>query len=218
MNRATRTAASFLGIYAGLLSMEHSFFEIQQGSLPIGGLVINAIGPPCEPDRVWHACLPALTLIPNYLITGILALLAGLAVMVWAVGFVQRERGGVLLILLSIVMLLVGGGFVSSFIGIIAGAAGTRIYAPLTWWRARPPSFLRLLAMLWPWAAIVLAIWFPSAWILGYFFNQTMLNLSGMLFLIFDLGLPLLVVFSGFAADVQRLNSTSRAQPNHGKS
>ncbi len=190
MNKATRTAASFLGVYAGLLGMEHGFFEIQQGSTPTGGLVINAIGPPCQPDMAWHACLPALTLISNYLISGILALLAGLAVLVWAVGFVYREPGGLILILLSLVMLLVGGGFVSCFIGVIAGAAGTRIYAPLSWWRARPSNILHLLAKLWPWAAIVLALWFPSAWVLGHYFNQSMQNVNKLLFCSLILGFP----------------------------
>lgn len=207
MNKATRATASFLGIYAGLLGMEHGFFEILQGSTPTSGLVIHAIGPPCQTDMAWHACLPALTLIPTYFITGVLALFAGLAVLVWAAGYVHRERGGLILILLSLLMLLVGGGFVSCFIGVIAGVAGTRINAPLTWWRARPRNVLRLLAICWPWTAIVLGCWFPAAWILGYYFNQPVLELSMMLFFIFDLGFPVLTVISGFAWDTQRFNS-----------
>ena len=206
MNKATRMAAAFLGVYAGLLGMEHGLFETLQGSAPSGGLMINAIGPPCQPDTAWHACLPAMTLIPNLLITGVLALLAGLAVLVWAAGFVQRARGGLVLILLSLVMLMVGGGFVSTFSGVIAGMAGTRIYAPLAWWRARPRNILHLLEKLWPWVAIVMGLWFLAAWVLGYYFSQNMQKMSPILFLVFDIGLPILIVFSGFAVDIQRMS------------
>jgi len=105
---------------------------------------------------LWRAGPAHISIAAFFAFLGITVFVSPRAVSVsGAVGFVQRERGGTILILLSLVMLLVGGGFVSSFIGIIAGAAGTQIYALLTWWRARQPSFLRLLAMLWPWAAKV---------------------------------------------------------------
>lgn len=68
-----------------------------------------------------------MTFIPNLFVTGILAIIASLAVMVWAAAFVQRKSGGLALILLSILMLLVGGGFIPPFFGIIAGTIGTRI-------------------------------------------------------------------------------------------
>jgi len=166
--------------------------------------MINAIGSPCQPEAVWHACLPALTLIPNYFITGILAVFSGLAVLIWAAGFIQRKHGGWVLLILSILMLLVGGGFVPAFIGAIASWAGARINAPLAWWRARSPNALRLLANLWPWAGIVLLIWYPASWILGHYFNQALLQLSLIVFLILDLGLPSLIVISGFANDIER--------------
>jgi hypothetical protein len=68
--------------------------------------------------------LPAMTLIPNFLITGIFAILASLAVIVCAAIFLRRKNGGLSLILLSILMLLVGGGFIPPLFGIIAGVIG----------------------------------------------------------------------------------------------
>jgi hypothetical protein len=53
---------------------------------------------------------PAMTLVPNLLVTGILAALLSLALLLWAVLFVQRENGARVMILLSIALLLVGGG------------------------------------------------------------------------------------------------------------
>ena len=51
-----------------------------------------------------------MTIVPNLLITGILCILVSLAVVVWAAALVQRRKGGLVLCLLSLAMLLVGGG------------------------------------------------------------------------------------------------------------
>lgn len=123
-----RVAASAVGMFAGVLGVEHGFFETLQGSVHPGGIMMYAIAvPPCQPAAVWHGCEPAMTLIPNFLLTGSLAILAGLFVLVWAARLVQRKNGGLILVLLSVVMLLVGGGFIPPLFGIIAGLIGTRL-------------------------------------------------------------------------------------------
>ncbi len=68
-----RILATAFGIGAGLLGLEHGFFETQQGSAKPGGLVIHAIGPPCQPHAAWHGCEPALSVIPSFRATGIAA-------------------------------------------------------------------------------------------------------------------------------------------------
>jgi len=67
---------------------------------------------------------PAMTIIPSFLIAGILTIFLGALVAAWAGGFVQRKNGGLFLILLSIIMLLVGGGIIPPFFGIAAGIIG----------------------------------------------------------------------------------------------
>jgi hypothetical protein len=131
MKNALGLAASALGVYAGLLGVEHGIFEVLQGSLKPTGLLIQAMGPPCRPEAVWHACFPAMTLIPHMAVAGIVAILVGLSMIVWSLGFVHRERGGLILIPLSVLLLLVGGGFVPPFIGILAGIAGFEVDASL---------------------------------------------------------------------------------------
>jgi hypothetical protein len=74
-------AAAF-GAGAGLLGLEHGFFEARQGSATPGGLVIHAIGPPCQQHTAWHGCEPALTVIPRFRITGIAAMLLAVAVVI----------------------------------------------------------------------------------------------------------------------------------------
>jgi hypothetical protein len=68
-----------------------------------------------------------MTVVPNFFLTGVLAIVFAILVLAWAALFVQRKNGGVVLILLSIILLLVGGGFLPPALGIVAGLIGTRI-------------------------------------------------------------------------------------------
>jgi len=117
-----------------------------------------------------------MTIVPNMLVTGILAIFFSLAYLVWATRFNQKKNAGVVLILLSIVMLLVGGGIFPPIIGFIVGILGTRICAPLTWWRTHLSVDLRhFLIRVWPGSFFVCLIaWlllFPGINIVGYFFG-----------------------------------------------
>lgn len=56
---------------------------------------------------------PAMTIIPNFLLTGILAIIMGIIVTIWSAAYIERKNGGLILILLSIIMLLFGGGIPS---------------------------------------------------------------------------------------------------------
>jgi hypothetical protein len=172
---ATHLSASTFGALAGLAGIEHGVGEILQGNRATGGIVIES-----WPESALFRILggePALTLVPNLLVTGILAVVVSLALLVWAVGFVQRRHGGLMMILLSIAMFLVGGGFGSALVGVIAGMVGTRITAPHTWWRAHlSVNAQRVLAAAWPWSfgAAVLA-WLtllPGALIIGAVFPR----------------------------------------------
>ena len=202
-NCATRVVASTLGILAGLLGLVHGYLETRQGNAAPSGIFILAVGPPCQANRVWHQCFPAMTIIPNFFVTGILAIIVSLIVILWAAAFVQRKHGDQVLILLSIIQLLVGGGLISPLLCIVAGVVGTKIQAPFTWWRAHlSVHWRRLLATLWPWSLIAFFFWLVGTAILGYFFNEFVLSLARLL-LYFTLGLLLLAVLTGFAHDIQ---------------
>jgi hypothetical protein len=197
MRRATRVVASLLGVVAGIAGIGHGYFETLQGNVRPDSLMISSIGPPCEPEKVWNACEPAMTVIPSFLVTGILAIIIGLAVLIWAAAFVQRKNGGVVLILLSIALLLFGGGFFPPLIGIIAGVAGAKINAPLA---GQPGSVLRFFAKMWPWPLVIFLVWVFGQLIVGYFFNEFMQK-NGYLSLLLIVGLLPLSVFTGYAYD-----------------
>jgi len=203
MRSATRLVATWFGVAAGLAGIEHGYFEVLQGNVRPDSLMIASMGPPCDPERIWNACEPAMTVIPSFLITGILAIIAGLAVLIWAAAFVQRRKGGVVLILLSIVLLLVGGGLFPPLIGIIGGAAGTRINAPLSRKAGRLSGrMLSVLARLWPWPLVIFLVWLLGQWIVGYFFND-FLRENGYLSLLLIIALLPLSVFAAYAHDMQ---------------
>jgi len=118
----TRAAASIIGIFAGLGGAFHGPGEILQGNIAPSGIVIEA-----WPDLTVLAGEPAMTIVPNFLVTGVLTIICGLIVAVWSAKFVQRKNGGLVLVLLSIMMLLVGGGLFPPVFGVVAGIIGTRI-------------------------------------------------------------------------------------------
>jgi hypothetical protein len=208
---ATRVLASTLGAIVGLAGMEHGLFEMLQGGVT-SGLVIDAIGPS---QKLWvGATEPALTVVPNFFASGVLAMVVGFLVVVWAVAFVQRKYGAPILLFLSILLFLVGGGSPPIFLGIVASAVATRINKPLTWWRANLSDNVRgFLAKLWPWSiiAFVLLFWFAVlAAITGLplvlFFDPETTDFLPTLSALGYLSdvVMLLAVFAGFAFDIQR--------------
>ena len=124
--RTSRMAALIIGISAGILGAEHGYYEILQRDRALNGILFDPISGTSYsfPPTTEMTGLPALTLIPNFLITGIVAVLISLVVIAWAAIFLRRKNGSLILILLSIFMLLVGGGFIPPLFGIIAGVIG----------------------------------------------------------------------------------------------
>lgn len=193
MRRAARQLALIFGIAAGGASIEHGVFEVLQGNTSPDSIMIASIGPPCQPEQVWHACEPAMTILPNFLFTGMLAILIGILTLIWAVTFVHKKHGGLVLIGLSILMLLFGGGIFPPLIGIIGGVVGTRINVPVK--ERQVKGFGRLLAGLWPWPLVAFGIWLVGEGGVGYLFAEFMLKFASInLFLI--LGLLVLSVIA----------------------
>lgn len=125
---------STFGALAGLAGIEHGIGEVLQGNRATDGVMILS-WPESELFRILTG-EPAMTFVPNLLLTGLLAIVVSLVFLVWTTAFVGREHGGLVLIVLSVVMLLVGGGFGPPILGVIVGIAATRIDAPPRWWRA----------------------------------------------------------------------------------
>ena len=200
MRKATKTVATWFGVAAGIAGIEHGYFEILQGNIKRESLMISSIGPPCIPEEVWNACEPAMTVIPNFLITGILAAIIGLLILIWSAAFVQHKYGGSILILLSVALLLFGGGLFPPLIGIVGGVAGMKINKRLI--GEKSGKIRRFAAKLWPWPLVVFMSWIIGQWPAGYFFNDFMQTAMYFGLLLIFIMLPL-SVYTAYSYDFQ---------------
>lgn len=202
---AARIMASIFGVLAGLGGLTHGIGEMLQGNITPSGVFIDSWTQ--GPIATHMGGDPGMTIVPNLLITGVLAIVVSLVTIAWAVAFVQRKHGGAVLILLSIAMILVGGGFGSPIVGILAGIAGTSINKPLTWWRNHlSVKAQRFLAQLWPWVFGVSFIngvfLFVGSIILVYSFGwgNADVYLNSFFFAVVSL---LLAIITGIGYDLQ---------------
>ena len=200
MRKATQIVAASFGFIAGIAGLEHGYFEFLQGNARPVSLMFASMGSPCVPERIWHACEPAITILPNYMITGILTVILGLLTMIWSAIYVKRKNGGSILILLSIILLLFGGGFFPPLFGMVGGTAGIKINKSLT--GKTIGSFMRFAAKLWPWPLVIFMAWVLGQYLVGYFFNVFLRSIMGFSVLLMVVMLPL-SVYAGYAYDAQ---------------
>lgn len=172
------------GVLAGIGGFTHGVGEVLQGASSPAGVIFDSWTD--EPMATNLGGEPAMTLVPNLLLTGILTMLASLAVIAWSAAWTGHRWYGRVLLLLSVVMLLVGGGFAPPLIGMLAAAAamaGDRRRVPA----AAPGRLVRSLSVLWPllrWVvlldvaflavgSVVLAAWFdvnaPDVFVIALF-------------------------------------------------
>jgi hypothetical protein len=211
---ATRAIVSTVGILCGISGLEHGFFETLQGNVAPDGLLISAIGPA---NRLWPGGTEtALTIIPSFLVTGILAMLASVMVIIWSALFVHRKHGAIVFLLLSVLQFLVGGGFAQIFLVLLTAAAATQINVPWKGWNVLLPGIVRrFLAKLWLALLIVFAVALLGsmfAAIFGYFpvvsdlFNLSAEDMTGFLYALgySMLALLPLTILAGLAHDIER--------------
>lgn len=144
-SHATRRVVAVLGALVGAAGIEHGIGEMLQGPVRPDGLFIMS-----WPDAAALEILsgePAMTVIPNLQVTGVLAIVVGMTMVVWSIGFTGSRHGGGGLIALSVLLLLTGGGLAPPIMGIILGLVATRIGTDP---RRRPAPILRAVAPLWP--------------------------------------------------------------------
>jgi hypothetical protein len=154
---AARIMAMTFGILAGIGGLWHGIGEVLQGNIAPAGIVIESWTQ--GPTAAYMGGEPGMTVIPNLLVTGIFTIAVSLAIILWSSAFVQKRRGGLVLILLSVALLMVGGGFGPPLFGILAGVAATGINAVNVWIL---PGFMigarNVLAAIWAWLFGICAV------------------------------------------------------------
>lgn len=198
-----------MGVLVGLAGIDHGIFEILQGNVRPDDLMFAAIGPG---QKFWqYGEETALTIIPNLLATGILAVVFGILVTIWSIKFIDKKYGAGILFLLGVILFLFGGGFAPIFMTTIASLTATRIYKPLKFWRAVLPGFLhRFLGTIWLWVLVTFIVIFVFSvivaifgWPLTSFYDAdtTFDILNNFSFIM--LGFMILAPITGFAHDIQ---------------
>src|ERR1017187_9571413 len=109
-NSATRSIACTLGVLVGIGSIDHGLFECLQGFHPTPGLIVNALGSGYR-WTVWkQGGEGAFTLIPNFLVTGVVTSLLGLLMIAWSVRYIHSPHGPSVFLSLGVASFLTGGG------------------------------------------------------------------------------------------------------------
>jgi hypothetical protein len=195
--KATRIIVSTIGGLLGMSGMVHGYRETLLGNTPTGSLLLVSVG--------------AFSVIPNYLITGIAAMIVGLLAAVWSVGFIQRKNGPHIFILLFILLFLVGGGIAQTVFFTLTWAMSTRINNPLTGWRqVLPEGFRKVLAGLWLWlfcACMALFAVGVEIWLFNFVpgvNDATQKLYICWIFLAVGLGVLLVDIVAVFVHDVER--------------
>ena len=207
--KATRIVVVAFALLCGLTGIIAGYFEILQGNVAPEGLIISTIGPEHGMFRTYSIYdlmepYSALTIIPNFLLTGMASIIVSCLVILWAVGFIHKKYGVIIFLFLSIVQLLVGGAFVMD-LAIITSITATRINKPLRWWRSHlSDKMKRSLAKMWPWSLmfyIVLSIILLGITILGLNNVELLEYLDIAATLMF---IPIIfLIIGGFAYDIQ---------------
>jgi hypothetical protein len=207
---ATRIITATVGVIFGLSGVNHGLFESLQGNKSTSGLVIHAIG---EAQRFWElGTEDAFTIVPNFLITGILSMLIGFVIVFWSLRGLGRGNGPAIFLGLFVLLFLVGGGIGQIAFFIPAWAFATRIHKPLDWWRKILPQRIRpMLSALWPFTlllSIVAILIGVEIAIFGYFpgmSDPVVLQNTAMSFVLASAILNILTFIAGIGHDLRRL-------------
>ena len=212
---ASEAEASIWGVLAALGGLTHGIGEILQGNKASESIIINSWTE--GPIATNLGGEPGMTIVPNFLITGILCLVVSLVIIIWSIWFVQRKHGGRIQILLFVALLLVGGGFAPPIMGMLAGWAGTGITSSLTFWRIRfSPKMQHRLALGWPWLFAIctlnmVVLVFGSV-LSVYLFGYNNADFFSNLFILTFVLMPITIMM-GFVNDVshRKLSPTANA-------
>lgn len=147
---ALRTVASTFGVLAGIGGVTHGIGEMLQGNVAPSGPFFDSWAE--GPIATQMGGDPAFSVVPNLLVTGALTVVVSVALAVWAARYVDRPKGGWVLVGLAVASFLVGAGVGSPVVGVLAGLAGVAAGRESAGWPTRAPDRLRDgLAALWPW-------------------------------------------------------------------
>ncbi|WP_330181927.1 hypothetical protein OHB26_37230 [Nocardia sp. NBC_01503] len=210
-----RNLAATVGVSAGVGGLVHGIGELLQGSGPPRGVVFDSWTQGRIATNLGGE--PALTIIPDLLATGVLATVASAAVALWATLFLDRRFAAAGLALLSVLLLLLGGGFGPPVLGLLAALVASGSHRG----RHRSHSWVRDRL-----GRVLAAMWSPLFWlcltdavflVLGSVVTGVVLNLDISAAFVYALFLAVLAMpiatIAGMAHDIAVGDGQARNEP-----
>lgn len=205
MNKFTRKTVLVIGIYACILGAVHGFFEISHGFSPTDGVLISAVPVNTAVVDIWHANLPAISVIPNYLITGLITILLSGYLIYYMAFALKSKRDSYKLLIISILYVLIGAGFIPFFL------LGICIISTLFLTSLKQKELPRKLKSwgrpLWTIGLTIYIVMVIAEWIIGLFNNHMMFQLKYVWF-IAKTGLPILLILLAYQNDSQLIEES----------
>jgi hypothetical protein len=198
------TISVFLAL-AGLLN--HGIFEIRQGNTPTNSFFIEAIS---KADRFWiYGTEGAFTIVPNFLVTGVLVVVISLAIIIFAIKYLSVPNGARILLALFVLLTIFGGGIGHLVVSLPACMYATQIHKPLGWFEKNIPNKLpNYLSKFWLYLLIVTCIAWLVVMQLGIFGYVPVLSdpdtILSIVFLFATTVLLSLSFLSAMAKDLQK--------------
>jgi len=200
--KGLRLVVAAFGILCGLTGIIAGIYEILQGNVPTNGFEISTIGNDylMADDFTYHA----ITIIPNFLATGILAVIFSTLVIIWSLRFAERRYRTSILFGLSISQMLVGGAWVID-IALITCLLATRIHSPLDWWqRYFSENSRNRLEQMFPISVVVFSIISGIMLALTFFGVNSQIMIDALSPLATLMFLPiLLMIIGGISVDIR---------------
>ena len=208
---ATKTITSTLGVFGGIAGGIHGFFEAIQGNQPTNGLVIYAVGKGNSWTRWVNGTEGAFTSIPNFLVTGIVAIIVGLVMAIWSARYIDTKNGSSVFLLIGACLFLVGGGVAQAPFIFLTWFIARRINKPLRVSKAISTSTsLKTTAKLWLSLLMVFVLMFALAFEISPFGflpainNLNQLNIICWTLLSVASGILLASIGLGFNYDAEK--------------
>jgi len=150
-----------LAITFAISGLHHGFFEILQGNKPTNNLIIQSIS---IEYQHWKNGEEAFSLIPNYLLTGISAILVSLLIIINSIILINKSYYNKILLLLFVVLTMVGGGIAHVVFFIPMLVYSTRRNKELKIYKKILPEIISIVAAkIWKYLLIIASLCFIIA-------------------------------------------------------
>ncbi|MGA2143045.1 MAG: hypothetical protein ABSG94_11590 [Brevinematales bacterium] len=195
-NQCTRILLIIAVVLTGLTGSVHGITEILQGNKPAND-ILTRIG--------------AFTIIPNYLLTGIFTTVISISVIIWVIFYLHKKFGVIVYFILSIMLVLFGGGIAIIFGYLLSWPLALMIDKPFYFWRKLlPDSIRKIFSALWL-PAIIASLLFLCTGVIVWIIYATPGEIHAISIIQYFLWASLLIggvllifsIISGFARDIE---------------